>query len=162
MIPSLPCHPIPSPFLSSPVSSSPPSLPSLPCPLNGGPGLAPENFWNDICLQVTFSEFWVLNSMFYWTGFFVHKNFWSTDTRWWVLAHFQLLMQQYDELGFLNINLSLGTYLDDFDFDLWRLPSNISCAWCLWYALLCYEIFLAVWTGKSTSKRTRFLNQQLL
>jgi hypothetical protein len=28
---------------------------------------------------------------------------------------FSAFMQQYDELGFLNINLSLGTYLDYFD-----------------------------------------------
>jgi hypothetical protein len=31
---------------------------------------------------------------------------------------FSAFMQKYDELGFLNINLSLDTYLDGFDFDL--------------------------------------------
>jgi hypothetical protein len=31
---------------------------------------------------------------------------------------FSAFMQQYDEFGFLNINLSLDTFIDDFDFDL--------------------------------------------
>jgi hypothetical protein len=160
MIPSLPSHPIPSPFLSSPASSFPPSLPSFPpLPFEWGSGAGPENFWNDICLQVTFSEFWVLNSMFYWTGFFVHKKFLKYR---YALVSFSAFMQQYDELGFLNINLSLGTYLDDW---FWLMKAAVQHFMCMMSVIrlaLLRDIFLAVWTGKSTSKRTRFLNQQLL
>jgi hypothetical protein len=53
--------------------------------------------------------------MFYGTGFFVHKKFLKYR---YALVSFSAFMQQYDELGFLKINFSLGTYLDDFNFDL--------------------------------------------
>jgi hypothetical protein len=49
------------------------------------------------------------------TGFFVHKKISEVQIR---VGGFSAFMQQYEELGFLNINLSLGTYLGDFDFDL--------------------------------------------
>jgi hypothetical protein len=79
--------PLPYLHIPSPLLSSPPLFPLLlppfpPLPFEwGSGGLPPENVWNDICSQASFSEFWVLNSTLYCTGVFVHTKYFEVQIR---------------------------------------------------------------------------------